>query len=63
LTAFPQFRHHGRADGDIWHKMAVHYVKVQDFDPQRLDFGDFRAQIGEIGAQNGWRNLNRPRLW
>jgi hypothetical protein len=52
----PQRLHDHRADGDIRHEMAIHHIDMDVIGAGGIDGTDFRAQAGEIGRQNRWRD-------
>ena len=45
-------------EGDVWYKVAVHYVDVEHFHAGSVHISCFLAQICEISSQNGWGNFN-----
>ena len=48
------------ADGDIGHEMAVHDVQMDHPDAGGSHDGDLVRQPGEVRAEDGWDDLNRP---
>src|SRR5688572_2716929 len=58
LGDLPDSLHHRRAEGEIWHEVAVHYIDVQHSYPCALDFADLIRQPGKVRRQYRWKYLN-----
>src|SRR6266478_1020678 len=54
-----QPRYNRRADGDVWHKMTVHDVYVQERTSAIERLLRVRCEIREIRGEDGRRELNR----
>ena len=46
-----------RANGDVWHKVAVHHVDVNPICPTCLDRRDLVRKTSEISSENRWSDL------
>ena len=44
--------HHHGADGEVRDEMPVHHIHMDIIRPSRRDRAHFRAQLGEIGAED-----------
>ena len=47
-----------RAQRDVRHKMAIHYIYMDVITPSRLHLGDLLAKSREIGRKDGWCDLD-----
>ena len=56
---FPQRADDGRAHREIGHEMSIHHVDVDPRRPGTLCLGHLFAQTGEIGREDGRRELDR----
>ena len=45
--------HHGRADREVGHEMAVHHVDVDPVGAGFVDRAHFLAELGEVGGEDG----------
>ena len=49
----PQRLHHGRADGEVGHEMAVHHIDMDPVGAGFVDGAHLLAEPGEIGREDG----------
>ena len=45
--------HHGRADREVRHEMAIHHVDVDPVRARFVDRAHFLAELREVGGQDG----------
>ncbi len=49
-----------RSEGEVGHEAAVHHVPLDAVDTGRLEGRDLLTQAGEVGGQDGRRDLDGP---
>jgi hypothetical protein len=52
----PQGAYHGRSNGDIRHKMAIHHIDVDPISARSDDRADFLAEIRKVSGKNRRRD-------
>ena len=60
-AVFAGGRDHVGAEGQVRHELAVHHVPLDPVDPGTLEGGHLVTQLGEIGGQHAWGDLDCSR--
>jgi hypothetical protein len=55
----PDRRHHRRTESDVGHEMPVHHVDMDPVGARFIDRAHLLAEPGEIGGEDGRRDMKR----